>query len=565
MRILTLVIDDMYEYETRPSVEKIEQGLRNEGYQMRVTMNGNTFNSGYRQLEEDYRIDLVLLDFQGVGDNVKGTTEDKYKNAARQVRRIKELRDIPVFVISQNRESSLINYTVAAGANGFIAKQELPDILPFHPSQDDELNLEYLNDTVRSIIRSVNQYQPAKRSLYSAEIGKVRKYCPLGSAEASTLRDQQIFLSEMEKIPSLKDYFPRVIRECNALDGKLCYEIPYFRYSSLRRVIFSFSDSDEGARLTEPILNKVLGVVKDNLYSVSVGKTDMEYVDKWLFRKFGNRFGALVEGVKALSETNSNIGNLFWRTIQASDIVVHDSDMTGTLARYLQPSAILDYLSKSTPFIQRLLGRTISLTHGDLHFDNILADDTYLEGRNFVLIDPRGAEGGEGHLDKAYDLGKLLFSCNGQYDFIHQDLKRFREHDQMNRSSDTKEVHFYSLGWYRGTLSKPLRGGASGAGIITDVYPENTTAEKIYEHHLDIIRAFISSFEEEDDSIRLRSYFNEALHFCTIAPLHLYENSERALSMYLRGVELVNMLYQNCLDGEYGDDIAQSLPETLSE
>jgi hypothetical protein len=57
---------------------------------------------------------------------------------------------------------------------------------------------------------------------------------------------------------------------------------------------------------------------------------------------------------------------------------------------------------------------------------------------------------------------------------------------------------------------------------------------------------------KDDPTWRLRSHFNEALHFCTMGKFHVRESVSRATAIHLRGVELMNAFAEDYRNGRFG-------------
>ncbi|GAI61497.1 unnamed protein product, partial [marine sediment metagenome] len=78
---------------------------------------------------------------------------------------------------------------------------------------------------------------------------------------------------------------------------------------------------------------------------------------------------------------------------------------------YKNPSNIISTIKKKNDLFEP---EYLYRCHGDLHFANILVSHDY----DFMLVDPRGDLE---PWDIAYDIGKLIHSCHGLYDFLHTD------------------------------------------------------------------------------------------------------------------------------------------------
>jgi hypothetical protein len=167
--------------------------------------------------------------------------------------------------------------------------------------------------------------------------------------------------------------------------------------------------------------------------------------------------------------------------------------------------------------------------HGDLHFDNILVDAYFPADPVFVLIDPRGTGVG----DPAYDIGKLLFSCEAGYDFVEMghfdvDIRPLGGNEyEVNVDLPTARLV------YRG-----LDGGASGAGLVSleRSLPKATPA--LYEKGKEVIRAVAQRLGNDrfhDDKLLDRATFYMALFCLVTAPSHYLQNPDGALALLARG------------------------------
>src|SRR3989338_2683985 len=153
------------------------------------------------------------------------------------------------------------------------------------------------------------------------------------------------------------------------------------------------------------------------------------------------------------------------------------------------------------------------MIHGDFHFDNFLIDTKNSD--NFILIDPRREKRG---YDYTYDLGKLWHSFHGLYDFIHEG--KFK----LDYTIDEKKFFVSSFG--------------------PEIHQAMDTYKYIYQHRqilIDMVTQLLGEKNAEEQIL-----FSEAVHFCSLAPLHLLNDGieKGPICRYLTGVKLINELFE---------------------
>jgi hypothetical protein len=132
----------------------------------------------------------------------------------------------------------------------------------------------------------------------------------------------------------------------------------------------------------------------------------------------------------------------------------------------------------------------------------------------FILSDPRGEMFGS---DIYYDLGKLWHSFNGMYDLIHTDqfqLDYRYEHD--------------------------------GSRIVVDIQFGNDALRQTYSEIHRSVQDRIQRYDlvANDEHWLLKTKFAEAMHFSSVMPFHLFNDSieNRALALYFVAVRLMSEL-----------------------
>jgi hypothetical protein len=148
---------------------------------------------------------------------------------------------------------------------------------------------------------------------------------------------------------------------------------------------------------------------------------------------------------------------------------------------------------KSNPQLRDYLTpKRIGLTHGDLHFGNILVNQD-----GVYFIDPNSSV----HMPIEYDYGRLLHSAHGAYGQI------------MNKE--------YSLAQIDGNN---------------------------YDFHIEVPPRLNLAFEHIKNVLTeqelVRGLYTEALHFATMLPNHVAEQEE-TVALFLRDVELFHELFNH--------------------
>ncbi len=199
---------------------------------------------------------------------------------------------------------------------------------------------------------------------------------------------------------------------------------------------------------------------------------------------------------------------------------------------------ILQELSEDATFLNRMAPPWLSRIHGDLHFNNIMVDDRLARAVRFRWIDPKGIMtwGRLGYHDPAYDFGKLFQSTSGYYDLIHVGyLRASLNKPGFPRLVEKTEVEF------------KLPGGMSHAKLTTRLqYRYQPWTKEVFKRTATFIESVIrerKDYVEKDPDWRLRARFYEAAHMLAATPIHLRTDVDRAMAVFVRGVELLNEFY----------------------
>jgi len=156
------------------------------------------------------------------------------------------------------------------------------------------------------------------------------------------------------------------------------------------------------------------------------------------------------------------------------------------------PTFFMNKIKRIPRLHNYLTPKRVGLTHGDLHFGNILVNQN-----GVYFIDPNSAA----HMPIEYDYGRLLHSAHGAYGQI------------MNKK--------YSL----------MQIGEDNYDFRIEIPSRLNLA---FEH--------IKSVLTEQELVQ--GLYTEALHFATMLPNHVADQEE-TLALFLRDVELFNELFNH--------------------
>ena len=361
--------------------------------------------------------------------------------------------------------------------------------------------------------------------------------------EWQQLRDQFKYLKSLP--PELAAHFPKVFELVG--DGpKSKYsmeEIPIPPYVTLRDSILKGPLAE---RITferaHTILSNVLDFGFEKLYpSRSYAVSVDGYMREVYFDRLKKRLNDVkkvctgrLEGEESSLRERSYF-TCFLRMLEEEEIVINEEAFDNPLRIIAEiESNVRDYAPVLCPI-------RLYHIHGDLHFDNIYFDRNDAEGRGCFLIDPRGFLNGG---DIAYDVGKLLHSCHGYYDFIHEGLFSLE-------FLPTRKILALAFDVLNGSgrvfhIPKEI-GEKGGSGARFQAWHVLSGAEyQLFKDLGEALPQLVERYEivRRDQLIMLRSKFLEAMHFCTMAPFHLRASGIRTtIALHAQGIRLLSNAY----------------------
>lgn len=325
----------------------------------------------------------------------------------------------------------------------------------------------------------------------------IRKITELeGGVKKLIVRKESDFLNkplvkEIEFLLSLnkkaKLHFPE-IRSYRTDRLSVFYEMPYYHMENMGGSILEGKISSE---YCIGVIENILNFMFKCVFSQNIKLATNNDLIKHTFFRVRDRYKQL-----------HNKSTIVEKFLGARRIIIEGKP-------YKNVPEILSYLIKDTDLIKKLTLKTTHMVHGDFHFSNFLVD--LKDPNKFILLDPRGEKKG---YDYAYDLGKLWHSFHGLYDLMHEGIFE---------------------------LDYCLSGDIIEVGVFK---PEKCKALETYNEIYDKRQKFVDICSErmECDNVELQILFNEAIHFCALAPFHLKNDGVEKASIcrYLMGVKLLN-------------------------
>ncbi len=296
----------------------------------------------------------------------------------------------------------------------------------------------------------------------------------------------------LQTIPKELQHKFTKIKEYGVDDEHAWFEMEYYHLPCLRDLILSKKINADN---TLSFLKEVLNFMFKKVYTrnVSVNK------EKFIWDKHIMRVNSRILETKQRSP-------LFDAIFAAENIIINE-------VNYKNTPFLMQELCERPSLIKRLEPKKLVMVHGDLHFQNILVSPD--NPKDFILVDPRGELLGS---DLYYDMGKLLHSCNGLYDFIKTDK--------------------FSLNW-------KIKNSTLNARFDYDTHEP----VKEYEHIKKELLRTLPEYEliRKEPDWKLKMFFAEAMHFSSLMPFHLaYDGrEEKAIIMYLTGVRLLNNVFND--------------------
>ncbi len=531
MEHIRVLVVDNEPSEIAPILDRLKSFFEKKNVVLSYTLVENR-EKALQHLQGEEILDLVLLDIIGV----------KYKEVITDIQTLHPY--LPIVMISKHPVLREVIECIGLGARSFIFKTQLESSLDHFTGQSQSREESSWLSTVRKIRKLVEEYRPIKRMLESSlEIGQLRKRAD----RDSIIKDQITFLRYVHNKSKIADYFPGVYGQEWEEGGYTLYEMPYFRMKSLRHLIFVEADKETCLKISRRVIELVLEFAFTNLYTQDV-RTDIYdgFVQETYFKKYTFR----------LEQTKSLLGRLKKNGpspgIEAYEKVLVSNQIEIDGRNLRNPTDILRELENDGNLIRRLKPPFLCIIHGDLHFDNILVDDRLLKKIRIKLIDPRGFSHtgyAPGTGDVAYDVGKLLHSAHGHYDFIHAgnlitNILSFEYQGEKVKVPPLERQEWATV---------PQKGGGSGAIITSHKKVVPPWAWAVFDDLGQYIREWIenSRYPQKDPNWWLRAKFNEAMHFCTMGKFHIQEDVGRAIAIQIRGTELMNEFFQDYNNGVF--------------
>lgn len=284
-------------------------------------------------------------------------------------------------------------------------------------------------------------------------------------------------------------------------DSGVSLGLEYREDPNLRDLLMSMEiEPSEAAR----ILRKVVEFEYDEVLNKHSTPTPPNYLNDVHFHRLWVRLAMCLEIDPGLTEL-----------IHAHQLIINGERCPNI--------PVLLYMLESSPSATFRLdpGRVSPYIHGDLHLGNILYN---LNQDDFYLVDPRGYP----VCDIFYDLGKLGHSYHGGYDLIHEG----RHQVAWDGSVDgyTAEIDF------KITAPLPWKNYQELSKLMDSVIQ-------------DVLGA-------QEKNVEMKVLFNEAMHFASIAPLHIHhgQTPNLAVPFYAIGaqtlarvLEMLDISPESCL------------------
>lgn len=353
----------------------------------------------------------------------------------------------------------------------------------------------------------------------SGEDGSMEKLADLAGGSYATLTRRSVVLKEaagdgMQKLHDeilwlkglpefLRPYFPKLL-DYYIESGNIKFEMPFYDRPSLRKKIMT---GDFNAENACSFMSEVLDFMFNNVYNQGIRVAPSD----WLIEKHLDRVHKRLVEMFQQSE--------ILRSLIEADVIVLNGQ------KYRNIADITFEIAKRSKLIKALSPSHLRMVHGDLHFQNILVGP--LENNiPFLLLDPRGDLSGS---DLFYDMGKLWHSINGKYDFLHT--------NQFLLSVDVNKER---------------------KSVDAKLVLSNKKASLSFESILDKMPGILEEHTliKGDPDWLMKTLFSEAMHFCSVMPFHIRGDGkdEKAVTMYLTGVKLLNEFYDKYEIGNWPED-----------
>lgn len=310
------------------------------------------------------------------------------------------------------------------------------------------------------------------------------------TAGEAKLIEEILWLKQFENT-GLADNLPTIHRYSTE-PGSVFYEMRYYNYPNLRRIILSQMNASFFIRMR---LRYLLEIMHTFLW---VPENSVETPDDFVItehlNKYDQRLAALLDKAPWFSTF-----------LQSDSIMVNGQAL-------LNADAMIQSIRADTAIMSSLRPDRLYISHGDIHSNNILCGIAW---SNMILLDCRGkSNSGTPYFDPAYDVAKLFHDFRSLYSLL--------------------ELHRYSLFHFPGT-------GAGQADPIPSVefkFLDKEAQERfvMYYHYM---RDIIAKDFVQYGNLIERAEFIEAMLFLTMIPLHLRLKDE-GIACYLTGVRRLN-------------------------
>jgi thiamine kinase-like enzyme len=528
--LYALVIDNDPD-EVKSRLEELKRRFQLTGVNFSYIIDDSAI-LGIERLSRDNTFDVVFLDIFGV---------DPYTSVIPQILHLNPY--LPIIMLSRQSAGDEIIRCIDLGARSYIIKSELligvRALSPYDAWRDEA---HWCQDLAK-IKNAVNDYRPYKQVLNdSLEDGLMDK-----SGDANSVIEDQIrFLQYIQSKREIANYFPRVIKVWKQ-GADTYYQMPRFRMKLLRHFIFEEPNYENCLEISKHVVEEVLGFAFSYLYIEDRCDTYDKFVQETYFEKYKIRLQQTKDLLLNLKKESASAAiDVYEKLLDAKQINISGSEL-------YNPTDILHKLENDESLKKHLQPPFLCMIHGDLHFGNILVNVDLPKKIRFKFIDPRGFSRpgyplGVG--DVAYDIGKLLHSAHGYYDFIHVGYLTTKVGTFKYPAKE--EIEAPPLCWQAWATVSP-GGGGSGAKVKAHQPVVQQGASDVFDKLAQHIREWIerSPHPQEDRHWRLRASFNEAMHFCTMGKFHLQEDVERAIAIQIRGIELMNEFLQQYRNGTF--------------
>lgn len=376
---------------------------------------------------------------------------------------------------------------------------------------------------------------------------EIKKFAPKN--EEQNIIKQASYLKKMRNNePHSRLLFPIVSRI--ERDPIPFYSMPMYNLPSLRTLLCNQNcPTKEQLNL---ILRRLLESLFDEIYvrtQTQLPKTSSKWAEKIISSR-KRRLTSILEdldqlqqgkpvsvksSIQLIEERNSH--KVIRYLLTPSSASVRNIKVTDSHYRNSQSPEIVTFpfdIFDNNQIYKRLASMTPAPIHGDLHFNNILLDAHFPDEPIFVLIDPHGEEAG----DPAYDIGKLLYSCETGYDFVdtgHFDVnvlvKKPQEYLVNVVIPSTKNIYL------------KLQEGASTAGLVKVGRSLSPNTVELYKEASKIILQTAESLGKTklgDNNLVDRAIFYQGL-LCLTPTENLYlQNPDCALALLSRGCHIIS-------------------------